>query len=86
MRTTITLDPDVEILLKKAMHERDASFKQVLNDAVRQGMNRGRAEPRRRYEPMTVDLGRQLVDLTKANALADELEDLALVEKLITGR
>lgn len=86
MRTTITLDPDVEVLLKKAMHDRDASFKQVLNDAVRLGMNRGRARPRRRYEPMTVDLGRQLVDLTKANALVDELEDLALLEKLITGR
>jgi hypothetical protein len=86
MRTTITLDPDVEVLLKKAMRDRDASFKQVLNDAVRRGMRRTEAQPRRRYEPMTVDLGRQLVDLAKANALADELEDLALIEKLITGR
>jgi hypothetical protein len=86
MRTTITLDPDVATLLKRAMHERDASFKQVLNDAVRQGMSDRKARPRHRYVPMTVDLGRQLVDLTKANALADELEDLALLEKLITGR
>lgn len=58
----------------------------MLNDAVRQGMGRAKVLPRRRYEPMTVDLGRQLVDLTKANALADELEDLALIEKLIIGR
>lgn len=86
MRTTITLDPDVEVLLKKAMREREASFKQVLNDAVRHGMRRAAVVPRRRYEPMTVDLGRQLVDLSKANALSDELEDLALIDKLITGR
>ena len=86
MRTTITLDPDVEVLLKNAMRDHDASFKQVLNDAVRQGMRRTTVLPRLRYEPMTVDLGRQLVDLTKANSLADELEDLVLIEKLITGR
>lgn len=86
MRTTITLEPDVERLLQQAMREGDASFKQVVNEAIRRGLNRARPRPRRRYEPMTVDLGRQLVDLTKANALADELEDLALIEKLITGR
>jgi hypothetical protein len=38
MRTTVTIDPDVETLLNKAMRERDASFKQVLNDAVRSGL------------------------------------------------
>lgn len=86
MRTTITLDPDVEALLKRAMRDRDASFKQVLNDAVRKGMTSVLVRAGRRYEPMTVDLGRQLVDLTKANALADELEDLALIEKLNSGR
>ena len=37
MRTTVTLDPDVEALLRRAMRERGASFKQVLNDAVRDG-------------------------------------------------
>jgi len=86
MRTTVTLDPDVERLLKQAVHERDASFKQVINDALRLGLRRGPREPRQRYEPITFDLGRPLVDLARAGALAGELEDLALIEKLRAGR
>ena len=35
MRTTVTLDPDVEVLLKKAMRDSDRSFKQALNDSLR---------------------------------------------------
>jgi uncharacterized protein len=34
MRTTITLDPEAEALVKKAMKERDVSFKQVVNEAI----------------------------------------------------
>ena len=36
MRTTVTLDPDAEALLRKAIAERGSSFKQVLNDAIRE--------------------------------------------------
>ena len=86
MRTTLTLDPDVERLLKQAMHEQDASFKQVINDALRLGLQKGSREPLPRYEPLTFDLGRPLVDLARAGALAGELEDLALIEKLRSGR
>ena len=86
MRTTVTLDPDVELLLKQAVRERDAPFKQVLNDAVRQGLRPVPPAARVRYEPLTFDLGRPLVDLAHANALAGELEDLALIEKLRAGR
>ena len=35
MRTTVTLDPDVERLLKNEAHRRGASFKVALNEAVR---------------------------------------------------
>jgi hypothetical protein len=86
MRTTVTLDPDVERLLKQAVHEQDASFKQVINDALRLGLQRRPREPGPRYEPLTFDLGRPLVDLARAGALAGELEDLALIEKLRAGR
>ena len=83
MRTTVTLDPDVQALLKKAMRARDASFKQVLNDAVRAGLRgaAGRA-PGPRLELLTFDMGEPLVDLTKANALADELGDQELIAKM----
>jgi hypothetical protein len=38
MRTTVTLDPDVERLLKRTAHQRGTSFKVVLNEAVRQSL------------------------------------------------
>jgi hypothetical protein len=38
MRTTVTLDPDVERLVKDAMRERGLSFKQALNEALRRDL------------------------------------------------
>ena len=86
MRKTVTLEPDVHNLLKQAMQERDASFKQVVNDAIRSGLRPAGAPARRRFVQMTFDGGRQLVDLTKANALAEEMEDQELIAKLQAGR
>lgn len=42
MRTTVTLDRDVQILIEKTMQERAETFKQVLNDAIRVGLNQGK--------------------------------------------
>jgi hypothetical protein len=81
MRTTVTIDADVEALLKKAMRERGVPFKQVLNDAVRDGLRSGRTKPAR-YDPPTFRMGKPLVDLTKANALADDLGDAELAARL----
>jgi hypothetical protein len=39
MRTTVTLDPDVERLLKTTAHKRGKSFKVVLNEAIRQSLS-----------------------------------------------
>lgn len=76
MRTTITLDPDVEILLKKAMRERGLTFKDAVNQAVRAGLA---AKPAKvpPFKQRAFHMGRPLVDLTKALALADELDDIA---------
>lgn len=74
MRTTITLEPDVEILLKRAMRERGITFKDAVNEAVRAGLTRP-AEKVPPFKQRTMRLGRPLVDLTKALALADELYD-----------
>ncbi len=43
MRTTVTLDKDVERMLREAMHESRNSFKQTLNSAVRAGLSPKRA-------------------------------------------
>ena len=74
MRTTVTLDADVQRLLKDAEHRSGRPFKQVLNDAVRAGLGRGAPKAPVFRQPV-FSLGRAKVDLTKANALAGELED-----------
>ena len=38
MRTTVTLDEDVESLIAAAMRERGISFKQAVNEAIRAGL------------------------------------------------
>lgn len=38
MRTTLTLDDDLGQLLKQRCKERDASFKEVVNEAIRAGL------------------------------------------------
>lgn len=39
MRTTVTLDEDVAVRIKRLQRERQASFKQVLNDLVRMALD-----------------------------------------------
>lgn len=74
MRTTITLEPDVEALLRRAMRERGLTFKAAVNEAVRAGLA-GRANEAPPFRQRTARLGQPKVDLTKALALADELDD-----------
>jgi hypothetical protein len=88
MRTTVTLDPDVQLLLKNAMRDRDASFKKVLNDAIRSGLA-DKASSQAALPPLeqrTFRLGVPLVDLTKANALAAELEDQEYIARMHRSR
>lgn len=75
MRTTITLEPDVEAMLKRAMRERGLTFKDAVNQAVRDGLSK-RAEKVPPFKQRAFHLGAPLVDLTKAMALADELDDI----------
>ncbi len=82
MRTTVTLDADVQALLKQAMREQDRSFKETLNDAVRAGLRHPAAAAKApRFVQRSFKMGRPLVDLSKANALAGELEDAELVAR-----
>ena len=74
MRTTVTLDHDVQHLLKDAAHRSGLPFKQVLNDAVRVGLQ-GREVAVPPFKQAVFSLGRAKVDLTKAGALAADLED-----------
>ena len=81
MRTTVTLDPDVVAALQRAARERGASFKAVLNDAVRRGLS---GEPSRRsYRTPSRDMGlRTGFDIDKALTLAAADEDAEVLRKL----
>ena len=88
MRTTVTIDHDVEKLLRRAMRERGEPFKLVLNNAVREGLHAtmGRKAVEKPYEQPVFDMGEPLVDLTKALALAGELEDQDIIAKMRMGK
>lgn len=81
MRTTVTLDPDVVAALQRAARERGASFKAVLNDAVRRGLSGEPAE--RTYRTPSRDMGlRTGIDIDKALTLAAADEDAEILRKL----
>lgn len=83
MRTTVTLDPDVERLLETAMRERGISFKEALNQAVRVGLSRHGASRKRTFVQKTFALGpEQHFRWDKALAAAEAIEDEELVRKL----
>ncbi|MHB1139577.1 MAG: antitoxin [Microthrixaceae bacterium] len=83
MRTTVTLDPDTEQLVRRRMKERKVSFKQALNDAIRDGAA-GRA-PLEPFRTATASLGRSTVNLDRALQVAAELEDDELIRKMRSG-
>lgn len=86
MRTTVTLDPDLGARLKQLARERDVSFKEVLNAAIRAGLETGRPPSRPfvvRARPLGLHAG---IDLDRALRLADRLEDEAIAGKLELGK
>ena len=84
MRTTITLDPDVEAMLKKVMQERDLSFKQAVNSLLRCALLPNEIRPD--YSWPVYQLGKPLVPLEHALQLASELEDEEIARKMTIGR
>ena len=86
LRTTVTLDPDVQALLERAMGARDISFKQALNDSIRAGLARPEQAKVPPIEWPVFDMGQPLVDLTKALSLAAELEDQEKIARMASRR
>lgn len=76
MRTTVTLDPDVEQLLRHAMHGSQQNFKEALNDGLRRGL--AHLAPATAAAPFVVKarpMGlRAGVDPSRLHDLADDLE------------
>jgi hypothetical protein len=75
MRTTVTLDADVEQLIRGAVERGRTSFKQVLNDAIRRGL---RGEENKQAAPFKIEAKamhiRSGIDPTRLHDLDSELE------------
>ena len=84
MRTTLTIEPDVEQLLQREMRRTDRSMKAVVNDALRRGLGaRGKPPklPRFKVEPHAFAF-KPGVDADRLNQLVDELEAEEFSRKL----
>ena len=82
MRTTVTLEPDVQALLRTAMKERGISFREALNAAVRAGLTQAKTR-RGRFVQKSFSLGQeQNFRWDKALATAAAIEDEELSRRL----
>ena len=77
MRTTLTLDDDVAAALERLRRSRDASLKDIVNDALRRGLSDLTARPKRRepFQTQGVELGR-----LRLASIDDISESLAVAE------
>jgi hypothetical protein len=77
VRITVTLDPDVQVPIQRAMHQRGLTLDEAVNDAIRAG-----AAPFVEGSPVgahfpTYDMGEPAVDLTQGPALGSGARRLA---------
>jgi hypothetical protein len=73
MRTTVTLDQDVEHYIREACHKRKKSFKRVINDALRESLQPKTSKPEL-LAPRSMGLMAPGVDPRRLSDLADDLE------------
>jgi hypothetical protein len=84
MRTTVTLDPDVERLIRDVIRERGISFKEALNEAARIGLSGKGLKRARKFVQKSFRMGEtQEFRWDKALAVADAIEDEELTRKLV---
>ena len=81
VRTTVTLDPDVEQIIRRRMRERGISFKEALNDAVRSAG----ASRRKPFVTEVASMGESRVNLDRALQIAADLEDDDLLRRMRAG-
>jgi len=85
MRTTLTLEDQLAKSLQERARQSGQSFKEVVNQALRLGLNAmDQPPPPATYRLKAVSMGRPRadIDIGKALDLADQLEDAAIASKL----
>ena len=82
MAAEVHLDPDLEALLNQQARDRNLDFDRVLNEAIRAGLSARTSLAPTRFALPTFHLGTDRVDMTKALALGDPIEDEETIRKL----
>jgi hypothetical protein len=82
MRTTVTLDPDVDLLLKEQMRRTGTTFRQALNQAIRRALAGNVAAQRRPFKlkPRRLSL-RPGLDPAMLQHLEEDLEVESFIKK-----
>ena len=73
MRTTLTLDDDVAVQIERLRRSRDASLKDVVNEALRRGLREMGAKPKKRepFRTQASNMGTPFINLDNvAEAIA----------------
>jgi hypothetical protein len=88
MRTTVTIDADVESMLNRLMKQKRLGFKEALNSALRAGLMKALPGKAPELKPLPVfDMGlRSDIDLSRALRLSAEIEDEETLRKLQAGK
>lgn len=83
MKASVTLEPEVELLLREAVRKERRSLDEVINRALRKGLATTPSKSKRpQYRIRARKLGIPSVDLTKASELSAELEDAELIQQI----
>lgn len=82
VRTTVTLDADTEQIIRRRMRDEKVSFKQALNDSIRDG---AAGAPPSEFRTVTAAMGEPSVSLDRALQMAAELEDDQLIARMRAG-
>lgn len=85
MRTTLTLDDDLAVILKRRADETGRPFKEVVNEAIRAGLVGHPTEAEVEIRQPR-DMGPFLVDPVTAMDVLDQLDDEETARSMRGGR
>ncbi len=85
MRTTLTIDEQVAMVLQETARRTGKSYKVIVNEALRLGLHALAHPPARDYAltPSSLGPARTGIDLDQARALVDLLEDGVMTQELV---
>jgi hypothetical protein len=76
MRTTLTLDDDVTVQLERLRRARDASLKDLVNEALRLGLREMSGPPKKRkpFRTRAFHMGKPLINLDNTAEVLASIE------------